>query len=97
MALLPVFCNSTRQPVGAYWGRRHRTQVCTTSATSGRRRRRAEILKEEADPYSTNSRGKRFVEDPKFDVFLNPTKKEKQEEVVNKLTKKFKKVRTMQS
>ena len=30
--------------------------------------------------------------DPKFDVFLNPTKQEKQKKIVEKLTVKFKKV-----
>ena len=38
------------------------------------------------------SRRKRFIEDPKFDVFLNPTKRQKQNEIVKNLTKKFQKV-----
>ena len=32
------------------------------------------------------------IEDPKFDVFLNPTKRKKQDEIVKNLTKKFQKV-----
>ena len=37
----------------------------------------------------TRSRRKRFIEDPKFDVFLNPTKRKKQDEIVKNLTKKY--------
>ena len=43
----------------------------------------------------TRSRRKRFIEDPKFDVFLNPTKRKKQDEIVKNLTKKFQKVAGM--
>ena len=43
----------------------------------------------------TRSRRKRFIEDPKFDVFLNPTKRKKQNEIVKNLTKKFQKVAGM--
>ena len=43
----------------------------------------------------TRSRRKRFIEDPKFDVFLNPTKRKKQDEIVKNLTKKFQKVTGM--
>ena len=38
------------------------------------------------------TRQKRYVEEPKFDVFLNPSKKDKQEETLKNLTKRFQRV-----
>ena len=41
---------------------------------------------------SSRTRHKRFIDDPKFALFLNPVKKVKQKEIIKNLTKKFKKV-----
>ena len=42
--------------------------------------------------YRQTARPRRFIEDPKFDVFLNPSKREKQKETLKNLTLKFQQV-----
>ena len=56
------------------------------------RRKRSSELFELYDNETIYSRPKRYVEEPKFDVFLNPLKREKQEETLKNLTKKFQNV-----
>ena len=56
------------------------------------RRKRSSELFELYDNETIYSRAKRYVEEPKFDVFLNPSKREKQEETLKNLTKKFQNV-----
>ena len=56
------------------------------------RRKRSSELFELYDNETIYSRVKRYVEEPKFDVFLNPSKREKQEETLKNLTKKFQNV-----
>ena len=58
-----------------------------------RRKRFAEIHEMyDNDTIYTMPRHKRYVEEPKFDVFLNPSKKDKQEETLKNLTKRFQRV-----
>ena len=80
--LSPRHCNSTRYA------------VCTTSAAGARRKRFSEIheIYDNDTIYTSLSRQRRYVEEPKFDVFLNPTKRDKQEETLKNLTTKFQQV-----
>ena len=60
---------------------------------SFRRKRRAEIYEEyDNETIYRGNRKRRYVEDPKFDVFLNPEKKSQQKETLKNLTLKFQKV-----
>ena len=55
----------------------------------------SEIMEQEEYIYTLPpSRSKRSVEEPKFDVFLNPAKKALQKENVANLTDKYQQVRT---
>ena len=56
------------------------------------RRKRSSELYELYDNQTIYTRSKRYVEEPKFDVFLNPSKKSQQEETLKNLTKKFQQV-----
>ena len=65
----------------------------TTPCNIFRRRRGAEIYEEyDNETIYRAPRKRRYVEDPKFDVFLNPSKKSQQKETLKNLTRKFQKV-----
>ena len=93
-------CNSTRYAVCTTSAAGQRSRIVQggskfyiTVSLFSRRKRFAEIHEMyDNDTIYTMPRHKRYVEEPKFDVFLNPSKKDKQEETLKNLTKRFQRV-----